>query len=515
LFSATAADGMPRLYARALDELVPRPLAGTDGATEPFFSPDGRWIGFWAAGRLQKVAAEGGLPQALAAVPRPNGATWTGRDVIVFAWNALYSVPASGGTPTLLSAPDTVAGEQARMYPVALPDDDHVLYSSLGRGGSVIGVASLSTRSARSLGVLGTNALGVVDGQMIYATRDNRLMAAPLDASRGTASIGVPVATGVSVGVVGSAKAALSLSGTLAYRGGERGSRVLLTDGRDPPQVVLPETRAYAFPRFSPNGTRIAVSVDAGSRSDVWIYDLVSHTEARLSSGGSFNERPEWTPDGARVLYRTDAGTGTSIWWRPADLGGSAVPLLAGGPKGFYEGVITPDGRAIVYQVDNDIEIRMLAQAAAPRVLAATDFMENEARVSPDGRWIAFVTDESGSGQVVVQPLLGPGPRVQVSSSGGVEPVWSRDGRRLFYRASKRFMVATVTTAPTFAVRSRDTLFEDKFVPSTAPHANYDVSLDGKRLLVLEAVEDPQILVVRNWGAEVRARLRARAPRND
>jgi serine/threonine-protein kinase len=273
---------------------------------------------------------------------------------------------------------------------------------------------------------------------------------------------------------------------------------------------VVPETRAYAFPRFSPDGKRIAVTIDAGTRSDVWLYDLRSRTPTRLSSGGSVNERPEWTPDGRRVLYRTDEGSGTSIWWRPADLSGPAVPLLTGKAANFYEGVMTPDAQSVVFQEENNVGIRALKGDTTSKALAASDYTENQARVSPDGRWVAFMTDESGSDQVVVQPLHGPGARVQVSSNGGIEPVWSRDGRRLFYRANKKFMAATVTTGSTFAVLSRDVFSDDKFLQAAAPHANYDVSPDGKSLLVLEAVEDPQIHIIHNWGEEVRARWTGR-----
>jgi eukaryotic-like serine/threonine-protein kinase len=515
VFSASAPDGARRLYARTLDEIAPRALAGTEGASDPFFSPDGRWIGFWSRGQLRKVAAEGGLPQTLAAAAAGQGATWTNRDVIVFAApGGLYVIPSTGGAAKLLSSPDPAVGEIGQMYPVALPDGDHVLYSSLGRTGPSIGIASLSSRSAKLLGIVGTNALGVIDGLAIYATRDNVLMAVALDASAGhTSGASVPIVTQVAVGVVGSAKAALSLSGSLAYRAAGRGSRMVVTDGKRAAELVLPESRAYAFPRFSPDGNRVAVSIDAGTRSDIWLYDLDSRASTRLSAEGSANERPEWTPDGTRVLYRTGDGSASSLWWRAADLSGPAVPLLAGSERSVYEGVITPDGRSIVYQVDNDIESKPLTGGAAPRVIARSNNLENQARVSPDGRWVAFVTDESGSDEVVVQPLTGPGIRAQVSRNGGVEPVWSRDGRQLFYRGSKKFVAANVTTSPTFSVLSREVLFDDSFVPASAPHANYDVSPDGKHFLVLAAVENPQILIVHNWAAEVRARFARRGPR--
>ena len=527
VFTGIADDGTNRLYARALDQIAPRVLAGTEGASQPFFSPDGRWIGFWSGGRLQKIAAGGGLPQALTATPEVVGATWTAHNAIVYSdAGSLYSIPGGGGTPTLVSAPDSATGETGQWYPMALADGDHVLYTSGGRSGGgtggregvSIGLASLSERSAKSLGIPGTNALGVTDGHLVYTTRDNTLMAVPFDVSTGPAmATAIPVGTNVSVTALGSAKAALSLSGTLVYLSGGNESRIVLTDGMGTDQVVLQEPRAYGFPRYSPDGKRIAVSVEAETRSDVMVYHPASHTLTRLSTGGAANERPEWTPDGLHVVYRTDAGGRSAIWWRPADLSGPAASLLADERASFFEAVITPDGRAIVYQVEKpgtpDIGVRTLAGEAKPTDIAASSRSETQARVSPDGRWIAFVTDESGADQVVVQPFPGPGARVQVSSRGGREPVWSRDGR-LFYRANRKFMTATVTTTPAFAVVSREVFCDDRFVTAVAPHANYDVSRDGKRLLVLEAVEDEQMVIVHNWGAAVRGRLRARvAPR--
>lgn len=514
VFAGIADDGTRRLYARGLDEAVPHALAGTEGALGPFFSPDGRWIGFVGERGLQKVAAEGGLPQTLTAMSVFE-ATWTNHDVIVFAADGnLYSIPGAGGSPTLVAAPDTTRGEMALGGPIALADGDHVLYWSGVPGGleaATIGLASLSARTRKNLGIRGTNALGVLDGRLIYAARDNTLMAVPLDVSAGRATApAVVVATDVTVTSFGSVKAALSPSGTLAYLSAERDSRIVLANGKDPVEVVLPELRAYSFPRFSPqDGKRIAVGVGAEGRSDIWVYDLASRTRTRLSSGGSVNERPEWTLDGTRVAYRTDAGPRSSIWWRPADLSGPAVSLVAG-ERGFWEGVFAPDGR-IVVQADVNIEFRALVGDTTLKDISALPVNETQPRVSPDGRWIAFVTWGGASEQVVVQAFPGPGPRVQVSSNGGTEPVWSRDGHRLFYRANGKFMVATVADAPAFAIVSRDTLFDDTFVPAASPHANYDVSPDGKRLLVVEAVEDPQLVIVHNWGAEVRARLRARA----
>jgi serine/threonine-protein kinase len=514
VFVGMAADGSRRLYARALEEVTPRALAGTEGAASPFFSPDGRWIGFWSGGKLLRVIAEGGLPQILA-TPSPefNGGTWTKRGIIVYSSaGSLYSIPSSGGTPTLIASPSRASGETGYRYPVALPDDDHVLYADAGIDGSTIAIASLSGRTTKRLGVAGSMALGTIDGRAIYTTRDNAIMAVGVDAVNGR-PIEAPVAVVVDASVpnTGSSNAALSLSGTLAYRRVSNGSRVVMTNGRDPARVLLADARAYSFPRFSPDGNRIAVSIDAGTRTDVWLYDLASRTTTRLSTAGTINERPEWTPDGGRVLYRVADGNTTSIWWRPADLSGAAAPLLHGSTN-YYEAVVSPTGRDVVYQVDNNVESRALVGDTTRRIIAGSGYTENQARVSPDGHWIAFMTDESGSDQIVVQPFHG-GPRVQVSSNGGIEPVWSRDGSRLFYRANKRFIVATVSTKPVFTIKSREVFADDRFLLAAAPHANYDVAPDGKSLLVLESLDEPQILIVHSWAEEVRTRFKARTAR--
>jgi Tol biopolymer transport system component len=223
------------------------------------------------------------------------------------------------------------------------------------------------------------------------------------------------------------------------------------------------------------------------------------------------NERPEWTPDGKRVLFRTDRANLSSIWWQPVDGSGAATPLVMSKSAPTYEAVITPDGAAVVYQTDtssSDLEYRRLAGDTTRKPVVATRAYEEALRLSPDGRWIAYSTDESGAYEVVVQPFPGPGPRTQVSTNGGVEPVWSRDGRRLFYRTGRRVVAASLTTVPQLAVASRAELFDDVFLPATSPHANYDVSPDGSHLLFLAGVDDQRLMVAYNWAVELRNRVR-------
>lgn len=180
----------------------------------------------------------------------------------------------------------------------------------------------------------------------------------------------------------------------------------------------------------------------------------------------------------------------------------------------FFEGVLTPDARALVYQNDTaggDVEWRRLDGDTAPRVIAGTRASENRARVSPDGRWVAYVTDELGAAQVIVAPLTSGGSRIQVSVNGGTEPVWGRDGRTLYYRGSRK-LIAARYTGPPFIVTAREDLFDDRFAPGLSPHANYDVAPDGRGLLMLEDTNRRDLMVVLHWADELRARGRAQSP---
>ena len=517
-FIGAGTGGSTHIFVRSLDDTRPRPVAGTENGRAPFFSPDGRWLGFWANGRLQKADLDGGSVLPLADMPVPNGASWSVKDEIVVSDGSRLSViPAAGGALRPLSKPGSIPGEQAQLWPVVLPDGEGVVYSSVGSGGvpiAKLAEASLSSGASTMLDLTGTFPLGVVRGVLVYANAANTLLAVPFyDRRRRASGAPIPVATDVVVGADGAAKAAMSASGSLVYLSGPQASQVVVVDSRGGTRPIMTEARAYGYPRFSPDGKRIAITIGSGSHSDVWVYDIASGTPTRLTTEGNQNERPEWTPDGKRIVYRSYRGRRSALWWQPADLSGAAEPLLASDRADFYEGVITPDGRSIVYQLDTlgaDVMYRALTGDTTPKAIAATRFSEDHARVSPDGRWVAFRTDESGAQQVVVQPFPGPGARVQVSVSGGTEPVWAPGGRQLFYRDGQRLVAATYTTSPTFGIASRVTLFDDTFVPAPSPHANYDVSPDGTRFLFLKGMEDPQVIVVHNWVAQLLARTAAR-----
>jgi len=486
----------------------------------PHFSPDGGALAFYANGRLLRVALDGGQPQPIAETSQMSGLTWSPSGQLVLGLNGgLATVAAAGGPIRPWTAPDTTRGETFQQFPVALADGEHVLYSSWGGGGIEtvrIGVASLPSGRTRILDVTGTAALGVVDGWLVFATTAGALMAVQVELESGIVR-GTPVTllNGLLVGSGGGPRATLSHSGSLVYMGGSRESTLALVDAAGKLTPLLPEVRPYGYPRYSPDGSRIAYSLVGAAGSDIYVYDLASRTPTRLRTGGAINERPEWSADGERILFRTDQAVRTAIWWMPVDQSGPPEPLISSPREAAFEAVMTPDGKYLVFQEDTigaDVWYRALSPDSAPRPIATSRSIENMARVSPNGRWVAFVTDASGLNQVVVQPFPGPGARVQVSSAGGAEPVWARDGRRIFYRANQKLMVATVSTESGFRVTGRSVFADDLFMSAQSPHANFDVTPDGQRLLVLKGQLDPRLIVVHNWAAELRARVAGARP---
>jgi eukaryotic-like serine/threonine-protein kinase len=508
--------GRNGLLVRAIDDIQPRALPGTEGGDSPFFSPDGRWVGFMRGNNIYKTSIEAGAPQLLAVAPGTfNGASWSSSGVIVSSGNfALYTIPETGGAFRQLSKAEKSRGEIYQDSPVAIDDAKSVIYASWPTSSPTsakIAIASLETGETTVLDLPGLSPLGVVDGTLVYVTAAGTVMAVPIDvAKRRVRGTPVQVASGVSINATtGLARASLSATGTLFFANGTQVSQTVLADMRGATQVVLREPREYAFPRYSPDGRQLAMTIGTSEQRDIWLYDVVSGAPTRLTTQGRTNERAEWTPDGKRVLYRTDRDGRSTIWWRPADLSADAQPLLARQDL-IFEAVISPDGRNIAYQLDStgaDVYYSGLQGDTTPRPIANSKAIESMARISPDGRWITFVTDESGTNQVVVQPFPGPGARVQLSTVGGSEPVWSRDGARVFYRGDGVIMAARLRTTPALSVLGRDSLFVDDFVHSTNPHANYDVSPDGAHLLMLKPVSEEQMVVVSNWAAGLKARL--------
>jgi serine/threonine-protein kinase len=509
--------GRNRLYVRPIDQLVARPLIGTEGAVNPAFSPDGRWVAFVAGGQLQKVPTAGGTVATLAEVGDVSGVSWSRSGALVTSNRAgnIVAVPETGGALRIVARPDTSRGERLLAWPLVLSDGATLLYTVLGRPGlpgAEIRAARLESDAATPLGISGTFPMGVVDGRLIYASATGVLMAIPFDErSLRTKGAPVPVISDVRVGTGGAAKAALSASGSLVVLAG-RSSQQLVFGGAAP-RTLTPDARAFSFPRLSPDGKRVAVTV-SGSTVDVWVLDVGSGTLRRLTTEG-VNERPEWTPDGSRVLFRSERGHGSELWSEPAD-GSQPARRLLRDAKDVREGVISPDGRWLLYRIDDPKTKADLWSVALdrngvpegePRPFLATPFSEQAARFSPDGHWVAYESNESGEFSVYVRPFPGPGPVTQVSSDGGVEPVWSGDGRHLFYRDGARLIETSVSTTRGFVAGTQRVVYDVEFA-SDAVHANYDVSADGSRYLIpAAAAGNNNTIVVHDWKYELRASL--------
>jgi serine/threonine-protein kinase len=508
----------PMLMIRALDELTPRPLAGTEDGSNPTFSPDGKWIAFVRGNQLFKAALDGDRPQVLTPLPGTfGGLSWSSTGVIVLSGTtAMYTVSDAGGKPRQLGKPSSAFNELDQESPVVLDEDGIYLYASTTNSSLTtarMAMATLETGEQTVFDVLGSQPLGIVDGVLVYVTGSGVIMGVPIDV-RGRKLTGKPVQLVSDVAnnpTTGLARASLSRDGTLFYQTGAQASQVVVAGLDGSARTLLAEPHEYAFPRLSPDGRRLAVTIGATDRRDIWLYDVSSQTGTPLTSESSTNDRPEWTPDGKRLLYHTDSHQRSAIWWRAADLSGSATSLIEGKRIDVFEGVMTPDMRNIVYQLDTlgaDLYYRGVNGDTTPHAISNdVRAIETMPRISPNGRWIAFATDESGRNEIVVQPFPGPGGRVQLSSGGGTEPVWSRDGRRLFYRSSGHLMAATLDTTEEVRVVSRDSLLADVYQYAPNPHANYDVMPDGTHFLLLKAVSEGNMIVVTNWRSVVRSRM--------
>ena len=519
--------GAPQLHVRVMGELEARPIAGTEGAAGPFFSPDGQWVGFFADRTLKKVSIAGGAPLTVCEVaPVTRGASWAPDDTIVLAptqANELQSVPAAGGTPRPLTTLDAGAGEQAHLWPEVLPGGKAVLFTiktAAAFDEARIAVQTLGAPGKPKILIQGgTHARYAPSGHIVYA-RAGGLLAVPFDLGR-LEIRGAPlqVVQGVSMDPrFGVAHFALSTSGSLAYVPGGAGgvARSLLWVDRHGNSRPITETRrAYLYPALSPDGEHLAVTIE-GTNQDIWVADLSRGTLTRLTFDQGEEFGPVWTRDGGRLaLTSIHAGREPALFWQPAD--GSAPPELLvpeAGPPRFPSGFSRGD-KVLAYteekaRDDPDIWLLPLDDPAHPRPFLRTPFQESGATFSPDGAWIAYVSNESGRNEVYVQPYPGPGGKRQISTEGGTSPLWTSGGREMFYRNGDAMMSVALTTEPRFSAEAPRLLFRGPYEEPARPDwpRNYAVSLDGQRFIMIRGEEEAptQIHVVLSWLEELRGR---------
>jgi serine/threonine-protein kinase len=507
-----------QLYLRRLSELTASPIAGTEGGVAPIFSPDGRWIAYsiGPSSNLKKVPLAGGAPLT---IPTGNqtiqGVAWLDNEtfIICVADGSLARLNGDG-TATRLAAPDSTRGETALIPTQVLPGGRVALTVAVSQGNNVSRAVAIDLRSGKHKVLLeGITGVGFDSGYLAWVQPDGTLLAAPFDAGR-LALTGPPatIAQGVRVPVGGVPQFGLSRNGSLAYVP-ELPFDLVLVDRAGRWRALADVQRRFHSPRFSPDGRRIAVDFSQQGSRDVWLVDVQQRSLSRLSFENNGHD-PVWMPDGRRIAYLHSQGGAIGIFLRNADGSGTAESLLVTSAN-LTAGSFSRDGKTLVIvgtgkDGDFDLDTVFLTAERKAEPLLATSFNEGWPALSPDGRWLAYESDESGQAEVYVRDFRGSGGKVIVSQNGGAEPVWSRDGRELFYRGvgpqGTPLMAVALQTAPELRVLSRTPLFVLAAYEAANPHANYDVAPDGKGFVMVHQGQLSQIILVQNWTEEVRRR---------
>jgi serine/threonine-protein kinase len=527
--AASPPGSRPRLFLRDLKRFEAQPIAGTEGAIGPFFSPDGRWLGYFLEGKLYRISVEGGTPIEVCHVGQVvPGACWTEDDTILYTDSpdsGLLRVPASGGTPQRLTIPAAAEGEIGHGWPSPLPDGRSIVFTVTSDEGATVAVLSLDSGEWRLLEPGLGGARYAPSGHLIFA-RHEGLMAVPFDPvtlrTQGTPVVvhddvyTIPALTGFGMSAFD-----VSRSGALVYLpgGSAAGENRLVwvdRDGRSRPASGDPGL--YEWPRLSPDGKRLAVNdAEYDGTGTIWILDLERDARSKLTRTDN-NLLPAWTPDGKRLAFGSlQRGSDVvNVFWKAADASDEKTRLLESLHPRFPRS-FSPDGRwlAIVeWNPDTmrDVWMLDLQGSGEARPFVDTPADEHSPYFSPDGRWLAYVSDESGRCEVYVESYPRGRGRWIISAGGGKEPVWSADGGELFYRNVDAMMAVSIESEPAFRASAPRVLFERPMKSGVYDTVSYDVAIDGSEFLMIERnleLAPQQIHVVLHWDRELRRRLPA------
>jgi eukaryotic-like serine/threonine-protein kinase len=510
-------EGPPQLYLRSLDRFDSVGLEGTTGAHTPFFSPDGRWLAFFADGKLRKVPVQGGNVQDVCDAPTDSaGGTWGVDDQIVFApldGRGLVKVPANGGLPQALTKIDVPAGEIAHGWPQLLPSQTGVLFTIARKNRDPrIAVLGPTDTAPRLLLPVNGPVHYASSGHLVYSF-SGQLFALQFDLStlrgRGTfATIAHDVAGSPrGFDALGFSMLTVSLSGVLAYLPGTQDdppSQLVWVD-RDGRASILSDVVArHQTPRLSPDGARVAVVTQDGPFSrDVWIEDVASHRRIKLTAEGSANHSPVWSPDGREVAFASNRSGSQNMFVQKIPPAHDDVRPLSSG-DGTYNPTSWRQRRTLAFYAVNaatgrDIWLRLEDGRQQP--LIVTPANERSPVLSPDGQWLAYTSDTSGTDQIYVESIADRKTQ-QVSAGGGAEPMWSQDGQELFYRRADQMIAVPIRTIPSFRVAPATRLFERTFERDPGDNlANFDVAPDGRHFVMLKRSDPPSdIRIILNWG---------------
>ena len=497
--SGDVASATGSLHLRSTHRFDSERLSGTEGGYNPFFSPDGRWIGFVTPQELKKVAISGGTPLTLCPVNRNRGSTWSPDGTIVFAPNprsGLMKVPAAGGEPTEVTTLEE--GEISHRWPQFLPDGRHVLYTAYAatdRDEGHIKVVDLETGESRTVHRGGTQGRYAASGHLLY-WREGTVFAAPFDlGALEMTALPAPVLEDVMGNSEGGAHFDVAGDGTLVYLGGGIESmaeqqRTLLSVDRSGDLAPVSELKASygAQMRLSPDETRLAATRFIEGNGDIWLTDLERDIATRLTFDDEVDILPVWSPDGATLYFSSRRDGYFQIYRKLAD-GSSEPERIYPTEVDQFVTDVSPDGRTLIYernpaQGEGGLWILPLEEGGEPREFLVTSFDEEDARFSPDGRWVAYESDESGREEIYVRPFPGPGGRWQVSAGGGQGVRWSSDGTRLFFLKGEQLLEAPVEAEGAALRVGRAT--EVVELPGIR-RQNYDVRASGRFVFIQDA----------------------------
>jgi serine/threonine protein kinase/Tol biopolymer transport system component len=506
--------GLQRLWLRALDKTDSQPLTGTEGADYPFWSPDSRSIGFIAEGRLKRIDIAGGPPQALGSVSAARGGTWNADGTILFTANLgpLTRVSALGGVPVTVSGLDPPRQSQ-HLFPQFLPDGRHFLYYALGSPEAAgIYLGSLDGGEPKRLTAADSSGAYLAPDMIVFR-RLTTLLAQRLDLKRGEL-IGEPQRLADplgSNGVIGFGAFSTTSDGRVAYRSGEGALRQLKWYDRSGKVVGLvgePDTSTLLYPELSPDGTAVAVTRTIQSNSDVWLIDLLRGGMTRFTTDPSVDVAAVWSPN--RKLAFSSSRKGPFNLYSKSANGAGAEDVMLETTNSKFTLDWSSDGQFLLY---NEVDVKtgrdlwalpVAGNDRKPIEVTKTQFEEQGGQFSPDGRWVAYETNESGRFEIVVQPFPVATGKWHVSTAGGIQPRWRRDGKELYFVSPDgKLMAASVTTSgATFTAGTPVALFPVTLPPGLGANRHqYAVSRDGRFLInepVDKSVTTPITLIL-NW----------------
>jgi Tol biopolymer transport system component len=524
-FNATDAEGKTRIWLRSLSALAPQPLAGTEGTGRVFWSPDSRFLGFFAEGKLKKVEISGGPPQKVCDAPTGADGSWSVEGVILYdgrGTDPIHRVSAAGGVPVVQVKAEAARKETEVGWPEFLPDGRHFLYMTTGQKieDSFYRIGSLDSKESKLLAPAQTLVTYAPPGHLLFV-RDRTLVAQPFDAkSLKTTGEPVPLAEKIGVDSVGLARFSVSREGTLAYRTGESGTRLLWIDRSGKELETTGEAGDSRNPALSPRGDRLAFGLnDPRGGSDIWVRDLTRGVNSRLTFGAGDENWPIWSPDASRIVFGVDRGGPSDLFEKSADGTGEEKEVFKSDsftiPNDWSR-----DGRYIAFSKlasaaeaaraghDTGFDIWVLPTFGdrKPIPVVQSPFAEFGAVFSPDGRFIVYTSNESGREEVYARSFPGPGGKWQVSTAGGSDAHWRADGKELFYRApDQKVMAVEIKTGAAFEVGVPRALFLGRFQPGNARN-RYVPSADGQRFLLVAPLGRDAMApttIVLNWFASI------------